>query len=56
MGSMLDQLVNVLVWAGVGILVFFIVAFYLFHALKKDGERRDKREEELSTKERTEES
>ena len=49
MEELIDKLVDVLLWAGVGILILVVGAFWLFHALKKDAERRDKLEAESRT-------
>ena len=46
MENIVDQIVKIVIWAGVGFLVLFTCAFWLFHVLKAENERRDKLEAE----------
>lgn len=46
MESLIEKLLHLLAWFGIGIIVVFVVGIWLFYYLKQDAERRDKLEAE----------
>jgi|GEM_PF-2244583 len=46
MESVIERLLHLLAWFGIGIIIVFVIGFWLFHLLKKDAERRDQQEAE----------
>ena len=46
MESLIDKLLHLLAWFGIGTIMLFVVGIWLFYYLKQDAERRDRLEEE----------
>jgi uncharacterized membrane-anchored protein YhcB (DUF1043 family) len=50
MESVIERILHLLAWLGIGIIIVFVIGFWLFHLLKKDAEQRDKLEAEAKKK------
>ncbi len=50
MDQLIEKLLHLLAWFGIGIIVLFVVGIWLFYLLKQDAERRDQLEEESKRK------